>query len=178
MLWCMVLGMLVFLICIYLILLLLCKTNNLKKFKGPNSPYKADVYNSTNYKTLPHLINDPAYSFDEYTKDETTIQNIFKQLEPPYAYGNCTFIPGTNCPQGAVFAGITKDNCSGADSKTLCQKKSDIISSDRIASIGVCGAVAGDCEEIYSGYSSYGVRRCPLTLNKSFDGRQNVCWFK
>jgi hypothetical protein len=38
-------------------------------------------------------------------------------------YGECAWIPGTNCPKDQVFAGIARHDCNEGDAKTLCAEQ-------------------------------------------------------
>lgn len=95
-------------------------------------------------------------------------KKLYKLFGEPYAYGTCQWIPGTNCPSGSVFAGITQDNCGGWEKKTLCIKGSEPSGKYSLTPCGYMGLCPG-------GSDAWDTKRCPLSATGLWDGGQLIC---
>lgn len=92
-------------------------------------------------------------------------------------YGVCVWVPGTNCPENQVFAGITKDDCNAGDAKTLCANQWwENLSEHTEFEQSNCSIGDVICSEDKTWISS---SECPLTIDSEgktvAHGNMSVC---
>ena len=95
-------------------------------------------------------------------------------------YGECTWIPSTNCPEGQVFAGVDKSDCSPGDSKTLCAAESwEDSKTNQIWKQSACTLDDVPCKPTSSTGIAEEYNDCPLVIDDkgatTYNGTIAVC---
>ena len=137
--------------------------------KKPEQPKKPEQATKPEQAKVPEQTNplgwNPANPFNRPGGNTDPPQGYW-DAKP---YGECAWIPGTNCPSGQVFAGIAKDDCAPGDAKTLCANEWwENLAKGQEWHQPFCNAVfTFPCIRMNEGGVTVQSKQCPLTIDST-----------